>query len=77
MINIIIFGAGRIGQVHAANVAVNPRAKLVSIVDVNQAAAADLAGKYGARAETDVEAPARAAAKRSSAKSPSISISAG
>jgi myo-inositol 2-dehydrogenase / D-chiro-inositol 1-dehydrogenase len=61
MINIIIFGAGRIGQVHAANVAVNPRAKLVSIVDVNQAAAADLAGKYGARAETDVEAALGAA----------------
>jgi myo-inositol 2-dehydrogenase / D-chiro-inositol 1-dehydrogenase len=61
MINIVIFGAGRIGQVHAANVAVNPRAKLVSIVDVNQAAAADLAGKYGARAETDVEAALGAA----------------
>jgi myo-inositol 2-dehydrogenase / D-chiro-inositol 1-dehydrogenase len=61
MINIIIFGAGRIGQVHAANVAVNPRAKLVSIVDVNKTAAADLAGKYGARAETDIEAALGAA----------------
>jgi myo-inositol 2-dehydrogenase/D-chiro-inositol 1-dehydrogenase len=61
MINICIFGAGRIGQLHAANVAQNPRANLVSIVDINGAAAASLAGKYGARAETDVDAALGAA----------------
>jgi myo-inositol 2-dehydrogenase/D-chiro-inositol 1-dehydrogenase len=61
MINICIFGAGRIGQLHAANVAANPRAKLASIVDINEPAAASLAGKYGARAETDVEAALGAA----------------
>ena len=61
MINICIFGAGRIGQLHAANVAANPRANLASIVDINEAAAASLAGKYGARAETDVEAALGAA----------------
>jgi myo-inositol 2-dehydrogenase/D-chiro-inositol 1-dehydrogenase len=55
MINISVFGAGRIGQLHAANVAANSRAKLVSIVDINEAAAASLAGKYGARAETGVD----------------------
>lgn len=55
MSGICIFGAGRIGQLHAANVAANPRATLVNIVDVNQAAAAKLAGQYGARAETDAE----------------------
>jgi myo-inositol 2-dehydrogenase/D-chiro-inositol 1-dehydrogenase len=54
MINICIFGAGRIGQLHAANVAENPRANLVSIMDINGAAATSLAGKYGARAETNV-----------------------
>ena len=55
MVNICIFGAGRIGQLHAANVAANPRANLASIVDIDEAAAASLAGKYSARAETDVE----------------------
>ena len=53
MKNICIFGAGRIGQLHAVNVAANPRAKLVSVVDVKAAAAKELAGKYGARSETD------------------------
>lgn len=56
MINICIFGAGRIGQLHAANVATNPRARLTSVVDVNDAAAKSLAGKFGARAETDIHA---------------------
>jgi myo-inositol 2-dehydrogenase / D-chiro-inositol 1-dehydrogenase len=52
---ICIFGAGRIGKVHAGNVAANQRARLVSVVDVNAAAARELAGQHGARAETDVE----------------------
>ena len=56
MSNICIFGAGRIGQLHAANVAASPRAELVSVVDVNEAAASRLAAKHGARAETDVDA---------------------
>jgi myo-inositol 2-dehydrogenase / D-chiro-inositol 1-dehydrogenase len=56
MINICIFGAGRIGQLHAANVASNPGATLVSVMDVNGPAAANLAGKYGARAETNADA---------------------
>lgn len=55
MSNICIFGAGRIGQLHAANVAANPRARLVSVVDVNEAVASQLAETFGARAETDVE----------------------
>lgn len=55
MIGICIFGAGRIGQLHAANVAANGRSRLVSVVDIRSEAAESLAGKYGARAETDVE----------------------
>ena len=43
-----IFGAGRIGKIHAANVAQNPRAHLRYVVDVDAAAAADLAAAHGA-----------------------------
>ncbi|MCP4383230.1 MAG: inositol 2-dehydrogenase [Hyphomicrobiales bacterium] len=55
MTNICIFGAGRIGQLHAANVAANPRSHLVSVVDINEEAATSLAGQYGARVETDAD----------------------
>jgi myo-inositol 2-dehydrogenase/D-chiro-inositol 1-dehydrogenase len=43
------FGAGRIGAVHAANLAANGAARLAHVVDVNAAAAAALAGRHGAR----------------------------
>ena len=33
MIKVAVLGAGRIGQIHAANVAANPRAKLVAVAD--------------------------------------------
>lgn len=55
-INFCIFGAGRIGQLHSANVAANPRSRLVSVVDVDGSAAAALADRFGARAETDADA---------------------
>ena len=55
MIGFCIFGAGRIGALHAADVAKNPRARLVSIVDRETSIAATLADPYKARAETDVE----------------------
>ncbi len=43
------FGAGRIGGLHAANIASHPNAKLRYVVDVNAAAATALAGRHGAR----------------------------
>ncbi len=55
MISICVFGAGRIGQLHSANIAQNPRAQLAMVVDVNAEAASELANKYGALAETDPE----------------------
>ena len=39
MIGICQFGAGRIGQIHAANVAAHGEAELRTIVDVNADAA--------------------------------------
>jgi hypothetical protein len=52
MINAAIFGAGRIGKVHTHNVAGLPGVALRYVVDVNPAAAAELAGTYGAKPAT-------------------------
>jgi myo-inositol 2-dehydrogenase / D-chiro-inositol 1-dehydrogenase len=43
-----LFGAGRIGAIHAANMARNPGAHLRYVVDVNEEAARKLAQAYGA-----------------------------
>ena len=44
-----VIGAGRIGKVHTATIAANPKAKLVYIADTMPQAAADLAAKHGAK----------------------------
>ncbi|GGX65054.1 inositol 2-dehydrogenase [Saccharospirillum salsuginis] len=49
MINLCLFGAGRIGAIHAANVAANPDARLTYVVDVFEASAHKLADQYDAR----------------------------
>jgi myo-inositol 2-dehydrogenase/D-chiro-inositol 1-dehydrogenase len=49
MINIAQFGAGRIGAIHAANLARNEEAKLLHIVDVDAAAAKAIAERTGAQ----------------------------
>lgn len=51
-----IFGAGRIGAIHAANAAAHTGAHLNCVVDVNAAAAEALAKKHGARVLPDVDA---------------------
>jgi len=43
------FGAGRIGQIHARNIALNGRCRLKAVVDINQEAAASLAADTGAQ----------------------------
>ena len=48
MISFCQFGAGRIGAIHAANVAAHPEARLNTIVDTDRAAAQRLAERYGA-----------------------------
>lgn len=47
--NLVLLGAGRIGQVHAGNVMNHAGAKLVGVVDVNAAAAQALADRVGAK----------------------------
>ena len=44
-----LFGAGRIGQIHAANVAAHPALALKYVVDPVKAAAEQLAAQHGAR----------------------------
>lgn len=54
MITICQFGAGRIGSIHAANVAAHPHARLRYVVDVNPGAAHKLAQAHGAEV-TDLQ----------------------
>lgn len=52
MLQVALLGAGRIGQVHAANIHSHPNTRLHSVVDVHQAAAKTLAAKYAAQSRT-------------------------
>ncbi|MBD8599027.1 inositol 2-dehydrogenase [Pseudomonas sp. CFBP 8772] len=56
MVGIAVLGAGRIGKIHAANVAASKLAKLVVVADPFADAAARLADELGAEAMTDCEA---------------------
>jgi myo-inositol 2-dehydrogenase/D-chiro-inositol 1-dehydrogenase len=49
MIGIAVLGCGRIGAMHAANIAAHPRARLAAVQDVNAAAAKAVAASTGAR----------------------------
>ena len=52
MTDVAIFGAGRIGKIHAGNLVRQPSASLKYVVDVNSAAATELATKCGAKVAT-------------------------
>lgn len=56
MHDIALFGAGRIGKIHAANVAANPRLRLARVVDPHAPSAQALAAAYGAAVSTPEEA---------------------
>jgi len=49
MIRIAVLGCGRIGAMHAANIAAHPRATLAAVFDINRPAAAAVAAMTGAR----------------------------
>ena len=49
MIGVALFGAGRIGKIHAGNAARQPDAQLRYVVDVDAAAASALAQQHGAK----------------------------
>jgi len=54
MINVAIFGAGRIGKIHAKNLDIHPGVKLKYVNDINPQAATELATQYSVQA-TNVE----------------------
>lgn len=56
MINFCQFGAGRIGAIHAGNIAGRPDARLEIVVDTDPAAAERLAVRYGAKIGSRAEA---------------------
>jgi len=56
MISICVLGAGRIGQIHARNVAAHPKARLVGVTDVSADAANNLAQATGAKVFASNEA---------------------
>ena len=56
MIRIAMLGAGRIGKIHARNVASNPRCRLVAVADPVAEAAHALAESLGAEASTEPKA---------------------
>ena len=57
MVRFALFGAGRIGALHAANIAAShPRARLSCVYDTNASAAAATAARYDARVAASVEA---------------------
>ena len=52
MIEVALFGAGRIGKIHAANLASQPGVRFKYVIDVNADAAATLAAQHGGSAAT-------------------------
>lgn len=54
MTAVALFGAGRIGKIHAANLAAQPGARLKYVVDTHQPSAQQLAAQYGASV-TDID----------------------
>ena len=53
MIRIAVLGAGRIGRIHAANAAANPRCRLIAVADIAEEAAESLARSLGCEASRD------------------------
>ena len=50
MVSFALIGAGRIGRLHAGNLAANPRVRFTAVADVAAAAAEQVAAAHGARA---------------------------
>ena len=56
MIRFALFGAGRIGIMHAANIAAHAEAQLTNVYDVHQPSAAKVVAAYGGRVTDTVAA---------------------
>jgi myo-inositol 2-dehydrogenase/D-chiro-inositol 1-dehydrogenase len=49
VIRIAVLGCGRIGRMHADNIAAHPRAELAGVFDVHEPSSAEVAAKHGVR----------------------------
>lgn len=56
MLRIAVLGCGRIGRMHAANVAAHPRAALASVYDVHRPSADEVAAQHGVPVAETAEA---------------------
>src|SRR3954463_12637329 len=56
MLRIAVLGCGRIGRMHAANVAAHPRAKLASVYDTHRPFAEEVAARSGITAADSADA---------------------
>jgi myo-inositol 2-dehydrogenase/D-chiro-inositol 1-dehydrogenase len=56
MLRIAVLGCGRIGRMHAANIAAHPRAALAGVFDVDGSAAREVAARHGATNFASAEA---------------------
>src|SRR3954447_3289629 len=56
VLRIAVLGCGRIGRMHAANVAAHPRAKLVSVYDTHRPSAEEVAARNGITAAESADA---------------------
>lgn len=57
MIRFALFGAGKIGRMHAANLAGHKKAELCWVYDINQATGDEVAATFGARSCNSTEEP--------------------
>lgn len=55
MLNFALLGAGRIGRMHADNLAANPNAGLSWVYDVHEPSAKEVAGKHSAKVAASVD----------------------
>ncbi len=56
MLRIAVLGCGRIGRMHAANVAAHPRARLASVYDLHRPSAEEVAARHGVAVAASAEA---------------------
>ena len=55
MLNIAVLGCGRIGQMHARNIARHPRAKLASVFDIDIGAAERIGRELNVPVATSID----------------------
>ncbi|MER9056814.1 MULTISPECIES: inositol 2-dehydrogenase [unclassified Mesorhizobium] len=55
MLRIAVLGCGRIGRMHAANIAAHPRAQLATVYDIDQSSAESVAARHGVRASASAD----------------------